>query len=142
MGSPMENPKIEEVIRRLAGLDPLHSMQRPSQGWIRAIREAIGVSAGEVGRILGVSRQLPLQFERAEVEDSITLKSLRAVANALDCDLVYALTPRAGSLKALAERRGRIGRATVATPPKPAFSPQPVPREERTSALHDTHFCD
>jgi predicted DNA-binding mobile mystery protein A len=142
MGSSMENPGIEKLDQRLAGLDPLLGVQRPSQGWIRAIREAIGVSAGEVGRILGVSRQLPLQFERAEVEDSITLKSLRAVANALDCDLVYALAPRAGSLQALAESRSRFGHASAATPQKPEYSPGPVPREERISTLHDTHFCD
>jgi transcriptional regulator with XRE-family HTH domain len=59
------------------------------------MREAAGISAGELGRILGVSRQLPLQFEKAEADDSITLRSLRTVANALNCDLVYALAPRA-----------------------------------------------
>lgn len=37
------------------------------------------------------------QLERSEAGDRITLKSLRAVANALDCDLVYALLPRADS---------------------------------------------
>ena len=67
----------------------------------------MGVSAGELGRILGVSRQLPLQFEKAEAEDSITLKSLRNVAHGLDCDLVYALVPRAGTMQELIDNRVR-----------------------------------
>ena len=80
---------------------------RPSKGWIRSIRQALGVSSGELARRLGTSRQLPLQLEKGEAEDRITLKSLRAVANALDCDLVYALVPRADNMQELIENRAR-----------------------------------
>jgi len=53
------------------------------------------------------SRQLPLQLEKAEAEDAITLKSLRTVANALGCDLTYALVPRTGTMQKLVENRTR-----------------------------------
>jgi predicted DNA-binding mobile mystery protein A len=46
-------------------------------------------------------------LEKREADDRITLKSLRAVANALDCDLVYALVPRADSMQQLIEDRAR-----------------------------------
>jgi predicted DNA-binding mobile mystery protein A len=46
-------------------------------------------------------------MEKGEAEDRITLKSLRAAANALDCDLVYALVPRADSMQELIENRAR-----------------------------------
>jgi transcriptional regulator with XRE-family HTH domain len=72
------------------------SISRPKRGWLRAMRLAFGISAGEVGRRMGTSRQLPLQFEKAEAEDSITLRSLRSMASALDFDLVYALVPKPG----------------------------------------------
>lgn len=91
--------RLQQLDRTLAGFRAAQALPRPQKGWIRAIREAMGVSAGEVGRILGTSRQLPLQFEKAEADDTITLKSLRSVAHALDCDLVYALVPRAGSMR-------------------------------------------
>jgi len=97
--------RAAELDRRLEGFRAAQQIPRPREGWIRAIREAGGVSAGELGRVLGVSRQLPLQFEKAEADDSITLKSLRNVANALGCDLVYALVPRAGSMRELVETR-------------------------------------
>jgi transcriptional regulator with XRE-family HTH domain len=67
---------------------------QPRGGWLRATRLHGRLSAGEVARRLGVSRQLPLQFERAEANNSITLKSLRSMADALGYDLVYALVPK------------------------------------------------
>ena len=54
------------------------------------------------------SFELPRKQEKAEAEDRITLKSLRAVANALDCDLIYALVPRADSMQALIEDHARV----------------------------------
>jgi predicted DNA-binding mobile mystery protein A len=102
-----KNLRLKQLDRSLESFCAAHAVSRPQKGWIRAIREAIGVSSGELGRALGTSRQLPLQFEKAEAEDSITLKSLRNVANALDCDLVYALVPKAGTMQKLAESRAR-----------------------------------
>ncbi len=80
---------------------------RPQKGWLRAIREAPGISASEVARTLKTSRQLPVQLEKAEAEDRITLKSLRAAAQALGCELVYALVPKADTLQDLVEERAR-----------------------------------
>ncbi len=53
------------------------------------------------------NRSLVVQQEKAESEDRITLKSLRAFADALDCDLVYAFVPRAASLQELVDARVR-----------------------------------
>ena len=110
MRSEFRNLRLKQIDRSLEGFRAARSVPRPQKGWVRAIREAIGISAGELGRILGVSRQLPLQLEKAEADDRITLKSLRKLANALDCDLVYALVPRAGTMRELVESRAR-GRA-------------------------------
>jgi predicted DNA-binding mobile mystery protein A len=97
------NLRLKQLDR---GLDlPIRTLQRPSKGWIRAIRQALGVSSSEMARRLGTSRQLPLQLEKGEGEDRITLKSLRAAANALDCDLVYAFVPRGETFEDLSERR-------------------------------------
>lgn len=107
MRNETRNLRVKQLDRSLESFRAARGVHRPQNGWIRAIREAVGVSAGELGRALGVSRQLPLQFEKAEAEGSITLKSLRNVANALDCDLVYALVPRAGTMQDLIENRAR-----------------------------------
>jgi predicted DNA-binding mobile mystery protein A len=107
MRSEFRNLLLNQLDRRLEPYRAARKLSRPAKGWIRAIRQALGVSSGELARRLGTSRQLPLQLEKAEAEDRITLKSLRAMAHALDCELVYALVPRADSLHALIEDRAR-----------------------------------
>jgi len=107
MRSEFKDLRLKQLDRALEPYRAAREVPRPSKGWIRTIRQALGVSSGELARRLGTSRQLPLQLEKGEAEDRVTLKSLRAAANALDCDLVYALVPRAGSIQELIENRAR-----------------------------------
>jgi predicted DNA-binding mobile mystery protein A len=107
MRSEFRNLRLNQLDRNLEAFRPAQSVPRPQKGWIRAIREAIGISSGELGRILGSSRQLPLQLEKAEVNHRITLKSLRKLADAMDCNLVYALVPKTGTMRELSEKRAR-----------------------------------
>jgi predicted DNA-binding mobile mystery protein A len=107
MRSEFRDLRLRQLNRALEAYRATREVPRPSKGWIRSIRQALGISSGELARRLGTSRQLPLQLEKGEAEDRITLKSLRAVANALDCDLVYALVPRAESMQELIENRAR-----------------------------------
>lgn len=83
--------QTDDLIRtwRRAKLTP-----RPRGGWIRTIREALGMSAVALGRRLGILNSSVLKLEQAEADDSITLGTLRKVAAALDCELQYALVPR------------------------------------------------
>ena len=108
MRAEFRSLRLKQLDRTLEPFQAVRSVPRPPKGWIRAIREAMGVSSAELGRLLGASRQLPTQFERAEASDSITLKSLRNVARALDCDLVYALVPRTGTVAKSVENRARL----------------------------------
>lgn len=78
--------KIEQVIDN-AGF------MRPKEGWIRTLRKALGMSGPQLARRIGVSKSQMSQMERLEVDDRITLKQLRKVADSLDCKLEYALVP-------------------------------------------------
>jgi predicted DNA-binding mobile mystery protein A len=80
---------------------------RPSGGWIASVREALGLTLAEVGRHLRAPRQNVQKFERAEATDRITLGTLRRVADAMGCDLIYALVPKSGSFAELAEHPTR-----------------------------------
>ncbi|HXM68140.1 MAG TPA: hypothetical protein VN911_15525 [Candidatus Acidoferrum sp.] len=99
--------RLKQLDRILKPFRAAAKNPRPPKGWLRAIREAAGISASEVARVLKTSRGLPVQLEKAEAEDRITLKSLRAAANALGCDLVYALVPKGETLRELVEERAR-----------------------------------
>ena len=80
---------------------------RPTRGWIRAIREALGKSQQQVARVMQVKQQSLIDFETAEAEDRITLKNLRRAAEAMDCELIYAIVPKSGTIQKLAEKRAR-----------------------------------
>ena len=84
---------------------------RPAGGWLASVRQALGLSLAEIGRRVGVSRQNVQKFEHAEANDRVTLGTLRRVAGAMDCDLVYVLEPKSGSFAELAERPAREGAA-------------------------------
>ncbi len=78
---------------------------RPPKGWIRALREALGMSAGQLARRAGVSRETIATLERSEAKGTITLASLEKLARALGCRVAYAVIPEGGSVTEL--RRAR-----------------------------------
>jgi predicted DNA-binding mobile mystery protein A len=107
MQNEFKELRIRQLERTLVPFQSAAPVPRPHKGWVRAIREALGLSSGDMAARMGTSRQLIIQQENAESQDRITLKSLRALANTLDCDLVYALVPRGGSLADYAASQAR-----------------------------------
>ena len=93
-----------QIDKRLNVLRNARGLSRPPRGWIRAIREALGMTSTQLGRRLGVTQPTALGYEKAEASNRITLESLERAANALDCRLVYALVPRE-PLETLIEER-------------------------------------
>jgi predicted DNA-binding mobile mystery protein A len=83
----------EQLDKRLLALRPLAETVRPSRGWIRAIRETLGMTTRQMGDRFGVSQPRIIKLEKGEVDGSITLDSLERAARALGCRLVYALVP-------------------------------------------------
>ncbi len=71
----------------------------PRAGWIRAIRDALGMSGADLARRMGVSQSRVAQLEKGEVSGDIKVSTLDRAADGLGCDLVYALIPRSGSLE-------------------------------------------
>lgn len=77
-----------ESVRNLGGL------ARPQSGWIRAVRDALGMSGTELAARMGVSQQVVSEIERNERQATARLETLSRAAAAMDCELVYALVPR------------------------------------------------
>jgi predicted DNA-binding mobile mystery protein A len=65
----------------------------PVRGWIKAIREALGMSTVQLGKRLRVKQPSVIALEQSEAKGTMQLATLRRVAEALDCTLVYALVP-------------------------------------------------
>lgn len=80
----------------------------PPKGWIRAIRDALGMSSEQLGRRLSLRSQSIDDWEKTEANGSIQLATLRRAADALDCTLVYALIPKTSLEDAVQSRARRI----------------------------------
>lgn len=83
----------KNIDKRLNGRDA-DSLARPPRGWIKAIREALGMTTAQLAQRLGISQPSAVGLEKAEAAKAITLATLERAARALDCTLVYALVPR------------------------------------------------
>ncbi|MBK8644403.1 MAG: mobile mystery protein A [Saprospiraceae bacterium] len=90
-----------------AGLCHAKASSGTATGWIKAIRNAIGMSMQQLGNKLSVSKQGILDIEKREKDGSITIRSLKEIARVLDMQLVYGFVPNDGSLDALIEKRAK-----------------------------------
>ena len=102
MNTKFRQLRLSQLDRTLQ--DMRTSPPRPTSGWISSVREALGVTLDQIGKQIGSSRQAVQQLERAEATDRITLGALRRAAEAMGCELVYALVPKSGTFVELAER--------------------------------------
>jgi predicted DNA-binding mobile mystery protein A len=125
MKTSFRNLRAKQLERVLQAFQAARATPRPQKGWIRAIREATGVTLKEVGTRLASTPAAVASLEKSEADYRITLGKLRAVADALGCEFVYALVPRAGSMQKLIENRAR------------ARAAESVRAVEHTMALED-----
>jgi predicted DNA-binding mobile mystery protein A len=78
---------VDNAAASLAGL------KTPPEGWLRTVRNALGMSGAELAKKMGVTRARVAQAEHAELTGGITLKSMQATAEAMGCRFVYAIIP-------------------------------------------------
>ena len=88
---------------------------RPPSGWIKAIREALGMPAAHLAKRLGLVPSTVLRLETSEADDTITLSSLRRVAEALGCELQYALVPKQTLAQTMEAQANKVARERMAT---------------------------
>ena len=93
-----------QLDKRLKSFRNDEMFTRPPRGWIKAIREAFGMTTAQLAQRLGVSQPRVVGIEKAEMTSAVTLETLERAAHALDCRLVYTLLPRK-SLETLVEER-------------------------------------
>nr|WP_295462527.1 mobile mystery protein A [Mesorhizobium sp.] len=91
---------------RLEVLRPADRFKVPPKGWVRALRDALGMTGAQLGARMGIRPQTVEAIEKSEAAGTIQLNTLRRAAEALDCTLVYALVPNT-SLEAMVNARAR-----------------------------------
>jgi predicted DNA-binding mobile mystery protein A len=83
--------QVDESTRPFAALADLHP---PAGGWVKSIRQALGMSVSQLGRRMGLTRQGVADLEKREAQRGVTLAALQKAADAMNAELVYAIVPR------------------------------------------------
>lgn len=94
--------RLDERLGVLRGSE----LTPPPNGWIKAIREALGMTGQQFAARMGTKPPTVVDLEKSEALGTIQLKTLSRAADALGCKLVYALVPRT-SLQDAVEARAR-----------------------------------
>lgn len=92
---PTSSRAREALERRLAPWREMpNPTARPFGGWVRAIREALGMTTGDLAARMRLTQSSVTRLEKSEKARTAQLDTLARAAEAMDCDLVYALVPR------------------------------------------------
>lgn len=116
MRKPVPALAVDQFDRKLNTLRPAAEKLKaatPKAGWIRAIRTSLGMSTTALAERLGIAHTSLLQLEKGEQAGTISLASLRRVAEALDAEVVYALVPRASLKETVSTRARQVARQRV-----------------------------
>ena len=85
---------VEQLDETLSRFKNVQRVSPPPKGWIRAIREALGMTGKQLAERLNVRQpRIPI-LEKDEISGAVSMRTMRQAAEALDCVFVYALVPR------------------------------------------------
>jgi predicted DNA-binding mobile mystery protein A len=102
----MARRQLDSRFKQVADLRS--ALTPPKSGWLKTIRQTLGMSERQLGKRLSISQPAVVQLEKSEEAGSIKLDSLRRAAEALGCTLVYALIPNKSLDETITERTTQI----------------------------------
>lgn len=114
MKSNFSQLKLRQLDASLGQWRSADLPSRPPSGWIKAVREGLGMAATHLAERLGVTTSTVTRLETSEADDTISLGSLRRAAEALGCELQYALVPKQRLSEILENRALSLARRQMA----------------------------
>ena len=114
----MKTPRLAAKSRarldeRFKEMGPIRQFAPPVRGWVKAIREALGMSTAQLAKRVGIRQPSVVAIEQSEAKGTIELATLRRMAEALDCTLVYALVPNRPLEETIRERARAFARSRL-----------------------------
>jgi len=83
--------QLDETVKRF---ESLKTVATPKKGWIRAIRDTLGMTGEQLAKRMNVNQQRVARIEQDEKLRKVTLNTMRSAAEAMDCIFVYCVVPR------------------------------------------------
>lgn len=121
--------QYQAIVDRAAS--QVASLRTPSEGWLRTVRKALGMSGAQLARRMGVTRARIARAEQAELNGGITLKSMQTTAEAMGCQFIYAIVPPQAVKEIVAAQARKKALAIVGTASRHmALESQTLPDEK------------
>ncbi len=128
----------EQLDASLQRLSPLLVVTAPPKGWIRAIRDALRMTAKQLANRLGVAQQAVARIEKEELAGSVTIKTMRRIAECLDCVFVYGFVPRTSLEETVSRQAKKVAAQRLAQASQTmSLENQALSRRENEQALSD-----
>jgi len=93
MNAKQKKLSREQLDEKLKAFKALKLILPPQKGWIRAIRNTLGMTGEQLAKRLNTNKQRIARIEQDEKAGCVTIKTLRRVADAMDCVFVYGFVP-------------------------------------------------
>ncbi|MDQ0590712.1 mobile mystery protein A [Variovorax paradoxus] len=113
MATNLNQLRVEQVDGALEPYRKVGGMSVPAGGWLRAVREALGLTVRQQAARVGIAVATLHKSEQSEAHERISLAQLRKLAEGLDCELVYGLVPRKPLAEMVQEQASRIARSEI-----------------------------
>ncbi len=98
---------LDQIDRKILQLRNIEDLSIPSTGWIKAIRQSLGMSMRQLGIKMGITAQSVREIEQRELNDAISLRVLRQFGKSLNMKLVYGFIPLNESLESIVDQRAK-----------------------------------
>lgn len=134
----LDELRIRQLDQELARFRKLTRHEPPQGGWLKAIREALGMSIRQMAERAGLSNTSVVSAEASEARGTVQLNSLQRLAEAMDCRLVYAVVPNESLRHAIEEQaERRAARLVEQVSDSMELEDQGISRDERRRQVRD-----
>ena len=89
---------IDQLDKKLHPFQKAEKVLIPDKGWIHTIRTTLNMTMMQLGVKLNITRQGVKRIEESEAKGTISINSLKEVAEAMDCKFVYGFVPKNGTI--------------------------------------------
>jgi len=98
---------IDQLDHKLKPFMATKDIHVPERGWIHTVRTALNMTLQQLGVKLNMSSQGVKDTEERETSGSVSIKTLKEVANAMDMQLVYAFVPKQNSIEEMLDSKAK-----------------------------------
>lgn len=130
MKAELRNKARIRLDEKFESFRPLGRYSPPPKGWVRSIRDALGMSMRQLAKRMQMTAPSIQALEESEASGTIQLNTLRKAAEALDCVVIYSVVPKIPLQKMVEDRaRNRAIRALNRVSHSMALEDQQVDRD-------------